>query len=135
MKFLNERSFRSLLGLALMGMVLALSLPFLSGCSTTPNAQHTEYTTLRVIGASRDAAMQIAAHEYNLHHISPEQWAKIKNLHDNKLQPAYRFAVAAAMANLDTLASPDLVDLANQLAQLIAQFTGIPPPVPLRIQT
>lgn len=117
----------------IMTVMLALFSTLFSGCSSAPSSRTTQYTTLRVIGASRDAAMKIAANAYVQKQITDEQWAKIRDIHDNKLQPTYALAVATARADLSSLASPDLTAITNQLAQLVAQFAGLPPPTPLTL--
>jgi hypothetical protein len=90
----------------------------LPACSTPPSARVTQVRTLKVIGASVDSTMKLAARLYVDGEITREQWDKIALIHD-KYQVVYNAAVMAVQANLDSLASPELIDIANQLANLI----------------
>ena len=102
-------------------MSLALVVPVFQGCSTAPDARVQTVTVLKSLGASVDAGMQIAASMYKTGQITQAQWDQVADFHDNKFQPAYALAVAAAQSDL-TAASPDLVNLATQLSQLILSF-------------
>jgi hypothetical protein len=96
-----------------------------TGCSTAPSERVNQVTTLKIVGASADASMKLAAQLLKDGKISREQWQKAADFFDFRFQPAYGLAVTAVQANLDSVASPDLVNLSTQLASLIASY--IPP--------
>ena len=103
-------------------LALFVPLALTTGCSTAPTQRTTEVTTLKIVGASIDASMKIAADLYKKGKITPAQWAEIADLHDNKIQPAYNLAVVSVQADLSSIASTDLVNLAVQLAALIQRY-------------
>lgn len=100
-------------------LALALVAPVFHGCSSAPSERVQTVTTLKVIGASVDSLMQTAAKMYKSGEITQEQWNKVATVHDEQFLPAYNLAVTAARADLSSLASPDLVNLANQLSSII----------------
>lgn len=106
---------------------LATALPvFETGCSTPSSARNVQYSTLKAVGETADAAVALSAHLYQQHVITPAQANQVRDLYDLKFQPAYRFAVNAARADLSTLASQDLMALAGQLSSLVVQFQNKP---------
>lgn len=107
-------------------LALALACAALAptGCNTAPSARVQEVKTLKAVGLAVDGTMQLAAQLYHDGKIDAALWQKIAVAHDTQFQPAYRFAVAAVQANLDSVASPDLVALAAQLAALVAPYVS-----------
>ena len=103
---------------------LAFMLPTFQGCSTAPSQRVETVTTLKVIGASVDSLMQTAAKMYKAQQITQDQWNKLADIHDNQFLPAYNLAVAAAKSDFSSIASPDLVNLANQLSTIVLSFTS-----------
>lgn len=97
-----------------------------TGCQTAPAERTTQVTTLKVLGASRDAAMKTAAQLLKDGKITWEQWDKIAKAHD-KFQTAYRLAVAAVKADLSSAASSDLMALWGELAALVTTFQKTTP--------
>lgn len=93
-----------------------------TGCHTAPTARVQQVTTLKVIGATVDTAMTTAAHLLKDDRITWAQWQRIAAFHDEQFQPAFNLAVAAVQADLDSVASPDVVALAGQLSALIAPY-------------
>ncbi len=103
----------------LLFLCLAIALPMAStSCSTAPSARVQEVTTLKALGAARDAAMQVAGQMWRDGKITDAQRDKIIAYHDNVFQPAYRLAVTGVQGDL-SLASPDLINLFTQLQALI----------------
>lgn len=110
---------------------LAFALPILTlptACTTPPASRVVQVQTLKSVGETAEAAVTLSAQLYKSAVISPTQARQVLDLYDNKFQPAFRLAVSAAKANLDTLASPDLVSLAAQLTSTVAQFSKSPSP-------
>ena len=107
----------------------AFAVPLVGpGCQTAPSERVAAVLSLKGVGAARDAAMKTAAQLLKDGRISLVQWRRIADLHDHRLQPAYRLAVAVVKADLSSAASPDVVALLNILLETIAEFTNPPAP-------
>lgn len=101
-------------------LILALAFaPALTSCSTPPAERSQAVMTLKVVGATRDAAMKVAGQLWREGKISDAKRDEIIAFHDNRLQPAYNLAVAAVQADLNSLANPELISLLGQLQALI----------------
>jgi hypothetical protein len=101
------------------------SLPFLqAGCSTAPSQRVQTVQTLKIVGQSAKTSVDAAAQLLKQGSITVEQWNKVAALYDTNFQPAYGLAVTAAHSDLSTVASPDLVGIAAELATLVAQLTA-----------
>ncbi len=87
-------------------------------CSTAPSARVQEVTTLKALGAARDAAMQVAGQMWRDGKITDAQRDKIIYYHDQAFQPAYNLAIQGVQAST-TEASPDLLKLVAGLQALI----------------
>lgn len=106
----------------LLSLALCAGVPLAPvGCQSAPTERTTQVVTLKVLGASRDAAMKTAAQLLKDGKITWEQWDKIAKTHD-RFQAAYRVAVLAVRADLSSVASPDLMALWSELAALVATF-------------
>lgn len=118
------RSFLALLALSL----LAFSIPVLqTGCSSPPSARVAQVQTLKSVGESAEAAVALSAHLYQAGTITAAQAKQVINFYDQRFQPAFRLAVTAVNANLDSIASPDILSLATQLATLVQSFQNHSP--------
>lgn len=105
-------------------LLALVSAPVLTtGCSNTPTTQTTKYKTLAAVGAAAQAAMDGAATTLKAGKITVPQFQRIASFYDTKFQPAFRFAVTAAQADLSSVASPDLTSLLVQLTTLVAEVT------------
>jgi len=69
-----------------------------------------------------DTGMKVAAQAYHNGQITADQWNKIAAFHDNDFLPVYNTAVQAVQADLSSIATPDVIRLAQQLGVLINQF-------------
>ena len=99
-----------------------VSLPVLeTGCGS-PSARVVQVQTLKAVGDSAAAAVQLSAQLYAGGKITAAQARAVADFYDLKFQPVYRLAVSAVQANLDSIASPDVASLAAQLAALVASF-------------
>lgn len=108
-------------------LILALATaPAFVGCHSAPTERVAQVHTLQALGATADAAMKTAASLRKNGQITEEQWKRIATFFDTRYQPAYRLAVAAVSADLSSAASPDLVNLATQLAALVAELEKHP---------
>lgn len=103
-------------------LCLALVTPAFTGCQTAPSARTAEVTTLKILGASVDASMKVAAQLLKDGKITWAQWDDIATFHDQKFQPAYNLAVAAVRSDLSSAASPDLMALFGSLQGIIAAY-------------
>ncbi len=109
-------------------LFLACSLPFLAilatipGCSTAPSERVLYVQTLKSVGQTAETTVAVSARLYQAGDISPAQAHAVALFYDTKFQPAFRTAVFAAKSNLDAVASPDVVALAQQLASLVSSF-------------
>lgn len=98
------------------------SLPVMqTGCSS-PSTRVAQVQTLKAVGHTAEAAVATSAQLYGAHLITDKQARDVMDLFDGKFQPAYRVAVNAVNANLDSIASPELVSLAAQLATIVASY-------------
>jgi len=100
------------------------SLPVLqTGCSSSPDQRVQTVQTLKIVGQSAKTSMDAATQLLKQGNISVAQWESIASIYDSKFQPAYALAISAAHSDLSSVASPDLVGLAAQLATLVAQIS------------
>lgn len=93
-----------------------------TSCTSAPSSRVTEVKTLKTVAVSVDAAMKVAAQLYKDGKITAGQWLKIADFHDNTFQPAFKLAVSSVQADLSSVASPDILGLAAQLADLVAKL-------------
>lgn len=114
---------KKLITLMLASTVLAISPVMFTGCKTVPNERVQVVQTLKIVGQSAKATVDSAAQLLAQGSITVVQWNKIAAVYDTQFQPAYTLAVAAAHSDLSTVASPDLIGIAAQLAALVAQIT------------
>lgn len=101
---------------------LLAASPVFVGCGTPPSARVVQVQSLKAVGHSAEAAVSLAANLYGAGRITAPQAKQVMDFYDQRFQPAFRLAVAAVNANLDSAASPDLVALATQLSTLVASF-------------
>lgn len=109
-------------------LLFLLSFAFLTpfsftACSTAPASRVTAGKTLEAVGASAQAAVSLAGQLYKDGKITQAQLQAVADFYDKNFQPPYRLAVAAVSADLSSAASPDLINLASQLAGIVAQYT------------
>lgn len=109
--------------LILLALAVATPVAFTS-CSTPPDQRTATVQTLRAVGESAKTAMDAATSLLKSNQITLTQWMKVADLYDHDFQPAYRVAVAAVQSNLDSLASPDVANLAGQVISLVASLTS-----------
>lgn len=114
--------------LLVLGLSLAVVTPLAltTGCSTAPSGRVVQVQTLKAVGHAAEASVAMSAQLYASGVITAAQARQVADFYDTRFQPSYRLAVAAVNANLDSIASPDLVALANQLAALVVQFQSKP---------
>lgn len=93
------------------------------GCSTPPTQRNVTVQTLKTVGQAAEAAVVTSAKLYEDGKISAVQARAVLDAYNNKFQPAFRLARTAAKSDLSTVASPDLVNLALQLTNLINTYT------------
>jgi len=93
-----------------------------TGCGTPPSERVAQVQTLKAVGHTAEAAVALSAQLYRDGVIDAVQAHRVLNIYDLKFQPAYRVAVATVNANLDSIASPDLVALASEIASLVASY-------------
>lgn len=106
-------------------LLCAVTAPVLTtGCVNTASSQSTKYKTLAAVGAAAQAAMDGAATTLKAGTITVPQFQRIASFYDTKFQPAFRFAVTAAQADLSSVASPDLTSLLLQFTTLVAEVTS-----------
>jgi len=97
-----------------------------TGCAA-PSARVVQVQTLKAVGQSTESAVSLSAQLYRDAKITPAQARQVMDFYDQKFQPAYRVAVVAVNSNLDSIASPDLANLAAQLSALVVQFQNHTP--------
>ncbi len=114
--------------LALVGIIAWASVVI--SCSTPPSARVVQVQTLKAVGQSAEAAVTLAANLYAAKQITGPQTRQVIDLYDGKFQPAFRVAVAAVNANMESFASPELAALAAQISALVASFAKPSTPTP-----
>lgn len=92
-----------------------------TGC-TAPDTRVAQVQTLKAVGHTAEAAVATSAQLYGSHLITDKQARDVIDLYNLRFQPAYRIAVNAVNANLDSLASPELTTISLQLAALVASY-------------
>lgn len=109
----------------LLAICLAFAMPFAGpvGCQQAPSVKTVEYQSLLTVGTAAKAGMDAATVLLKQGQITVPQWQKVATFFDTKWQPTYAVAVSAARADLSTVASPDVLALATQFAQLVASLT------------
>lgn len=112
--------------IALATFILSFAVFQTTGCQQAPSARVVQVTTLKAVGHSAESAVELSAQLYRDGRITAAQARQVMDLYDNRFIPAFRFAVAAVNANLDSVASPDLIGLANELIGLVASFQTHP---------
>lgn len=111
-----------------LALALAFSAPILAtSCSTAPSERVATVQTLKGVGHTADAAVALSAQLYRDQRITAAQARQVLDFYNQKFQPSFRLAVAMVNANLDSVASPDLVALASQLSALVVQFQNSRP--------
>lgn len=108
--------------IACLPWALFLSLPVYTTSCQAPSARVVQVQTLKAVGHTAETAVATSAQLYGAHLITDKQARDVMDLYNQKFQPAYRVAVKAVNANLDSLAAPELIDLAAQLATLVASY-------------
>lgn len=108
-------------------LMLAVMPPLFVSCSTPPSARVVQVQTLKAVGQSADAAVALSAQLYRDGKLTAAQARQVADFYDLKFQPAYRLVVTAVQANLDSVASPDLMALASQLSALIISLQSTHP--------
>lgn len=84
-----------------------------TACTAPPSARVVQVQSLKAVGESAESAVTLSAQLYRAGTITPAQARAVMDFYDGKFQPAFRLAVAAVNANLDSLASPDVAALAG----------------------
>jgi len=102
---------------------LAFATPLIvTSCKTSPSTQNVEVQSLKATGQSAEAAVELSAQLYRDHKITDAQARQVMDFFNNRFEPAYNLAVAAAKSDLSSVASPDLMNLAIQLSALVVSF-------------
>jgi hypothetical protein len=101
-----------------------ISPAIVTGCANTPTTQAAKYKTLATVGAAAQAAMDSTTALLKAGKITVPQFQKVATFYDTRFQPSFRFAVAAAQADLSTAASPDVTTLLANFLTLIAEVTA-----------
>ena len=103
---------------------LAFAVPVLTvtpACQA-PSARNVQVQSLKAVGQSAEATLALSAQLYRDGRITAEQARAVLDFYNVKYLPAFRVAVSAVQANLDSIASPDLIGLASQLANLVNSY-------------
>jgi hypothetical protein len=113
---------KSLLACVAIGLVSTAITTVNTGCQQAPSQRVVQVQTLKAVGQSAEATVALSAQLYRDGKITAAQARQVADFFDSKFQPSFRVAVAAAQANLDSIASPDVLNLATQLSNLVIQF-------------
>jgi hypothetical protein len=112
-------------------LILALGLSLCAGpvlvlTSCATSSQPVAVNTLKAVGLTAKAAMDASTQLLKQGSITVPQWQAVAAVYDTRFQPAYNVAVTAVQSDLSSVASPDLVNLAAQLTNLVASYTTHP---------
>lgn len=116
---MNKHIRMLLIGVALFAAPVTI---LTTACQQAPSQRVVQVQSLKAVGQSAEVAVSLSAQLYRDGRITGAQARQVADLYDLKFQPAFRLAVAAAQANLDSIASPDVLTLATQLSNLVIQF-------------
>ena len=104
-------------------LALAFAAPVLvTSCAVSPKAQVYQVQTLKTVGQIAESALVLSAQLYGDKKITAAQAVAIATFYDAKFQPAFGISVMAAKSDLSSIASPDVILLASQLAAMVAQY-------------
>lgn len=106
---------------AAIAALVSVPLAF-TGCKSAPSERVVEAQSLKAVGQAADAAVALSAQLYRDSRITAAQARQVDDFYDKKFQPVFRVAVSAVQANLDSIASPDVMALAAQLSALVSSF-------------
>jgi len=119
---------RTILFLCLM-LTLMLPTACVGPNESSPSRVKVTVLTLKVVGASVDSSMRLAAQLLRDGKITRAQWDAIAQIHDQEFQPAFRAAVGATQRvissspdPLDLLADPAITEIAGRIAALITRY-------------
>jgi hypothetical protein len=110
---------------ALLALLFVPPLLVLPGCGTPPPARVAAVQTLKSVGQAAEASVALSAKLYAAGSLTAARARTVLDVYNGQFQPAFRLAVAAAKSDLAP-ASPDLINLAQQLADLVSTYN--PPP-------
>jgi hypothetical protein len=93
-----------------------------TGCTTPPVERVVQVKTLKAVGETVSTAMESAAKMRLQGQITPAQWERIADMHDNRFLPAYKLAIRTVKADLSSVASPDILAIATDLINAVAAY-------------
>jgi hypothetical protein len=93
----------------------------LTSCSA-PSTHVVAVQSLKAVGQSAEAAMNLSIQLYKDGRITAAQAREINAFYDVRFQPAYRVAVAAVQTDLSQPAPAQVIDLATQLINLVNSY-------------
>lgn len=93
-----------------------------TGCKSTPNERVIQVQTLKASGQTAEAAVALSAQLYRDGLISADKARIVIDFYNLRFQPTYRLAVTAVRGDLNSLSSPELWDLLNQLTVIVANL-------------
>ena len=104
---------------------LALALPLagalgLSGCATPVNQRVVAGQTLKAAGQAAEAAVALSAQLYAERRLSPAVARAVLDFYNDRWQPAYRLALAAAQSDPAQSAPLQLLTLLTQLQGMVS---------------
>ena len=109
-------------------IILLIALAFApvvyNGCQTAPADRVSTYKTLLAIGEAAKASLDGSTQLLKQGSITVDQWQRVATIYDTRFQPTYHAAVITAKGDLSSVASPDLIAIAAELATLVATFSS-----------
>jgi hypothetical protein len=121
------RSIRLLLISLVLAVAGAVCLTNLTGCSTPPSERVAAGSTLKAIGHTAEAAVELSALLYKDGKISGEQAQAVMTFYNQRYLPAFRVAVTAAKFDTDRLAPSEVIALATELVTLVNSYRSMKP--------
>jgi polyhydroxyalkanoate synthesis regulator phasin len=108
-------------------LLLACAPAFTTSCTTAPSSRVVAVQTLKSVGQTAETSVAISAQLYKDGRITAGQARQVMDVYDKQFQPAFRIAVITANSNLESIASPDLMNIATQLAAMVANLQSRTP--------
>lgn len=102
-------------------ILLLATTPIIQGCGS-PTTRNATVATLLTVGHTAEAAVSLSAQLYADGKITEAQAYAVFDGYNNKFQPAYRIARAAAKFDPNAIAPLELVSLASELTNLVNSY-------------
>lgn len=116
--------------LAVLACAGVLAPMLCTGCATPVNQRTVAGQTLKTAGQAAEAAVAISARLYADKRMSPTVARAVLDFYNDRWQPAYRLALAAAQSDPAQPAPVQLLALLGELQGIVAAAQNLQPSAP-----